>query len=300
MVTKKLSKEIGILNRLKHAFPQNVLLSIYHSLLAFHSNSGLLLEDTHVNRVSKLQAKYFRIIFNSEYLAHSEPIFKILKLLTIDDVYNLKLIILQVNINGIKTNSRSSKCLFTTHMQISSQYRKPRSPLKQNTHNFTTVRTDSLHNGGSGLIRLIRHNIPFTTTDIPLTINAHNIELQMVKAHINKTKRITIGNIYIPPQDSTSMHYKTVDTDIQHCVQHVTYIPHSVLTEDVNAHSSLWHSYTDEHRGQLIVDVISKSVHITMNTNTPTRVPNTPTRVPNTTLQKTSLPDITTMSNTNS
>ena len=30
----------------------------------------------------------------------------------------------------------------------------------------------------------------------------------------------------------------------------------SVLTGDVNAHSTLWHSYTDDHREQLIADVI--------------------------------------------
>ena len=50
-------------------------------------------------------------------------------------------------------------------------------------------------------------------------------------------------------------------------------IPHSVLTGDVNAHSTLCHSYTDYHRGQLLADVISNSDHITLNTNTPTRVP---------------------------
>ena len=59
----------------------------------------------------------------------------------------------------------------------------------------------------------------------------------------------------------------------------------------MNAHSTLWHSYTDDHRGQLIADVISNSDHITLNTNTPTRVPNT-------TLLQTSSPDITTVSNT--
>ena len=45
------------------------------------------------------------------------------------------------------------------------------------------------------------------------------------------------------------------------------------------------------HRGQLIADVISNSDHITLNTNTATRAPNT-------TLQQTSSPDITTVSNT--
>ena len=53
----KLLKVIGIFNRLKHVYPQNALLSIYHSLFATHLNYGLLLWGTHVNRVSKLQKK---------------------------------------------------------------------------------------------------------------------------------------------------------------------------------------------------------------------------------------------------
>ena len=113
----------------------------------------------------------------------------------------------------------------------------------------------------------------------------------MVKVHLNNTKHITIANVYIPPRDSTSTHYKTADKDIQHCIQHITTIPHSVLTGDVNAHSSLWHSHTDDHRGQLIAEVISNSDHISLNTDTPTRVPNTA-------FQQSSSPDITTVSNT--
>ena len=109
----------------------------------------------------------------------------------------------------------------------------------------------------------------------------------MVKVHINNTKHITIANIYIPPRDDTSTDYKPADTDIQHYIQYITKIPHSVLTGDVNAHSTLWHSYTDDYKGQLIADVISNSDHITLNITTPTRVPNT-------TLQRTSSPDITT------
>ena len=49
MVTNKISKVIGILNRLRHVFQQNALLSIYHSLFASHLNYGLLLWGTHVN-----------------------------------------------------------------------------------------------------------------------------------------------------------------------------------------------------------------------------------------------------------
>ena len=43
MVTNKISKVIGILNRLKHVFPLNTLLSIYHSLFASHLFYGLFI-----------------------------------------------------------------------------------------------------------------------------------------------------------------------------------------------------------------------------------------------------------------
>ena len=204
------------------------------------------------------------------------------------------LIILQVNINGFRNKLEEIKLLIhDTHADIITIQETKLTPKAKTPkiHNFTAVRTDRLHKAGGGLITLIRDNITFTTTYIPSTINTHNTELQMVKVHINNTKHITTANIFIPPRDTTSTHYKTADTDIQHCIQYITNIPHSVLTGDVNAHSTLWHSYTDDHRGQLIADVINNSDHITLNTNTPTRVPNT-------TLQQTSSPDITTVSNT--
>ena len=197
------------------------------------------------------------------------------------------LIILQVNINGLRNKLEELKVLihdtYTDTIQETKLTPKAKTPK---IHNFTAVRTDRLHKAGGGLITLIRDNITLTTTDIPSTINTHNTELQMVKVHINNTKHITIANIYVPPRDTTSTHYKTADMDIQHCIQYITNIPHSVLTGDMNAHSTLWHLYTDDHRGQLIADVISNSDHITLNTNTPTR------------LHHTSSPDITTVSNT--
>ena len=113
------------------------------------------------------------------------------------------------------------------------------------------MRADRLYKAGGGLITLIRDTITFTTTYIPSTINTHNTELQMAKVHINNTKHIRIANIYVPPRDSTYTHYKTAATDIQHCIQYITNITQSDLTGDVNAHSTLWHSYTDDHRGQL-------------------------------------------------
>ena len=186
------------------------------------------------------------------------------------------LIILQVNINGLRNILEELKLfIHDTHADIITIQETKLTPKAKTPkiHNFTSVRTDRLHKAGGGLITLIRDNITFTTPDIPSTINTHNIELQMVKVHINNTKHIAIADIYIPPRHTTSTHYGTADTDIQHCIQCITGIPHSVLAGDVNAHSTLWHSCTDDHRGQLMADVISNSDRMALDTNTPTGVP---------------------------
>ena len=137
------------------------------------------------------------------------------------------LIILQVNINRLRNKLEELKLLIhDTHADIITIQETKLTPKAKapKMHNFTAVRTDRLHKAGGGLITLIRVNITFTTTDIPSPINTHNTELQMVKVHINNTKHITIANIYIPPRDTTSTHYKTADTDIQH--EHTTLSPH--------------------------------------------------------------------------
>ena len=97
----------------------------------------------------------------------------------------------------------------------------------------------------------------------------------LVTAHQHTTKQLTrtYNTAY-----STSQTYHTVLPTLS---------PHRRYER---IHSTIWHLYTDDHRGQLIADVISNSDHTILNTNTPTRVPNT-------TLQQTSSPDITAVSN---
>ena len=53
---------------------------------------GLLLWGTDIARAFLLQTKISCIITGSEYRAHSKPLFKALELLTIPDLFNLKLL----------------------------------------------------------------------------------------------------------------------------------------------------------------------------------------------------------------
>ena len=87
MITNKLAKVIGILNRLKNIYLQQTLLSIYNALFLSNMTYGLLLWGNQVEQVSKLQKKSVRLITCSEYLAHSGPLFKEFELLKIEDLY---------------------------------------------------------------------------------------------------------------------------------------------------------------------------------------------------------------------
>ncbi len=56
-ISNKISKTIGILNKLKHFLPKQAKLHIYNSLILSHLNFGILAWGYHCNRIYKLQKK---------------------------------------------------------------------------------------------------------------------------------------------------------------------------------------------------------------------------------------------------
>ena len=92
MVTNKIAKVSGILNRIEHIFPQNALLSLYHTLIISHINYGMLLWGSDIRSVEKYQKKAIRNITNSHILAHTEPLLKDLGLLKVGDIFKLRLL----------------------------------------------------------------------------------------------------------------------------------------------------------------------------------------------------------------
>ena len=55
-----------------------------------HLNYGLLLWGPHLGRLVTLQKKAIRVVSLSDYLSHTDPIFKELKLLTLEDMFTLQ------------------------------------------------------------------------------------------------------------------------------------------------------------------------------------------------------------------
>ena len=76
MIAYKLSKYVGVLNRLKHTLPPRILITLYNTLILLHFYYGLPLWGHHTSRLhtSKLQKRALRTITNSKFNAHSEPL----------------------------------------------------------------------------------------------------------------------------------------------------------------------------------------------------------------------------------
>ena len=87
-VANKISRNIGLLYKLKHFLPPFVLRTLYCSLILAHLNYGNLIWGTNTARILKLQKKAIRVISNCKYNAHT-ALFKSLQLLYITDIYKL-------------------------------------------------------------------------------------------------------------------------------------------------------------------------------------------------------------------
>ena len=85
-VTKRVSRTIGVMNKIKNFLPTDALLNIYNALIAPHLNYGIMIWGKNCNRLFKLQKRAVRVITKSRYNSHSTPLFKQLKILKIQDL----------------------------------------------------------------------------------------------------------------------------------------------------------------------------------------------------------------------
>lgn len=92
-VSKTVSKNLGILNKVKYNLPRDAMLTLYYSLIYPHLTYGITTWGTaslpKLNRLFLRQKRALRIITLSKYNAHTEPLFLQLNVLKIFDIYSL-------------------------------------------------------------------------------------------------------------------------------------------------------------------------------------------------------------------
>ena len=139
-ISKKLSKVVGILNKIKHFFPPDILRYLYLTLFYPYLTYCVLAwgksQKTVLNPINILQKKAVRIITNSDYRAHTHPLFKSLTILKLDDIYTYNSLIhifkvLNLNkypaqLNELETSQPSHR-----YNLRHTQYMPPRSRIKK-------------------------------------------------------------------------------------------------------------------------------------------------------------------------
>ena len=198
--------------------------------------------------------------------------------------------ILQLNINGINTKlDELTQLTADQHIDIITIQETKLRPTSKTPKipGYTPIRQDRRDKDGGGLLTYVKSNITFTDIKLHQQCNINTIETQQIKIHLSNHKHLNIFNMYIAPRDTQNPNHENLDVDITNCLNHVLATDSTILTGDFNAHHHQWYSPTTDHRGLLISDLLDNSNHITLNLDTPTRLPTT-------TNQQPTSPDITT------
>ena len=146
-IANKISRTLGVMNRLKRYLPISAMKLMYDSLILSHLQFGITNWGFEWDRISKLQKRALRIMTNSRYNAHTEPLFKQLHLLKVKDIFDvqcLKFWYKFVN-NELPNYIRN---MFTYNHEL---------------HDFETRNRDRLHlyqTRTSGARNVLRHHIP--------------------------------------------------------------------------------------------------------------------------------------------
>ena len=99
---------LGIVNRLNRILPLNIKIILYNSFMLPHLNYGITLWGFKCERILKLQKTAARILSAGKYNAHTEPLFKNLKLKELILYYKFKHIRLPVYLHNLKLDQNSS------------------------------------------------------------------------------------------------------------------------------------------------------------------------------------------------
>ena len=175
-IANKISRTLGIMNRLKRYLPFSALKLMYDSLILSHLQFGITCWGFEWNRIFKLQKRALRIMTNSKYNAHTEPLFKELEMLKVSDIFDV-----QCMKFWYKFVNKSLPEYFGTMFTFNNELYQIETRAQNQLHLFPT-RTSSARN-------VLRHRIPDLLQEYPRAITqkakTHSIEsfVKLLKAH---------------------------------------------------------------------------------------------------------------------
>ena len=88
-ISSKISKNLYIMNRVKHFLPHHSLKSLYYTMIDPYMTNGISVwgNSISINKINTLQKRAMRIINKKRYNSHTEPLFKSENILNLTDLY---------------------------------------------------------------------------------------------------------------------------------------------------------------------------------------------------------------------
>ena len=182
-VANKISSSLYALRQVKNLLPVKIKKLLYNSMVKPHLDYGILVwgQSLQTIRLEKLQKKSVRLITNSSYNAHTEPIFGSQKILRVADIY-------QVGVNEF-----ASKFLYNKIPKSSKNLLQP----------LGNERTKNLR----PLIPKTKHLESFPSVKIPLYWNKLSIADKSITSPSKLKSKLS--NMYIDKYKSFSCNKRT-------------------------------------------------------------------------------------------
>ena len=96
-LSKKISKNLGIINKVKHLFPYSILLNLYYTMIYPYLLYCVIIwgknVKNHIIILKRCQNTFLRILFNVSYYTHITPFYAMSNLLSIQNIYILRLLL---------------------------------------------------------------------------------------------------------------------------------------------------------------------------------------------------------------
>lgn len=102
----KIASSIYAINRMKHIIPKEYMRTLYFSIVYPYLSYGIPIwggtYNIHKNKMITIQKRAVRVLSNAKYNAHTDPLFRELKILKLADIYRveiLKIVVRHLNNN---------------------------------------------------------------------------------------------------------------------------------------------------------------------------------------------------------
>ena len=172
------------MNRLKRYLPMAAMKLMYDSLILSHLQFGITCWGFDWNRIFKLQKRAMRIMTNKKFNAHTEPIFKELKMLKIKDIFNIQCLKF-----WFKFENNSLPSFFKSILKYNHELHDIETRNRNQFHLFPT-RTEGARN-------VLRHYIPELLKKFPREL------LNLARNHSIDTFTYRLKNHIIDAYNST-------------------------------------------------------------------------------------------------